>query len=108
MYFYMSCHIMSFHSRKKRKDSLKTRVVLLIFSLERDIYAVTVQGIHQNSKNSCFYCFSEEFHSENTFCCYDYGASASEAVEKIATDQEDYRKCSLCVIVCCIAKAYHQ
>ena len=31
-----------------------------------------------------------------TFFCYDYGANASEAVEKIAADQDDYHKCSLC------------
>ena len=43
-----------------------------------------------------------------TFYCYDYGANASEAAEKIATDQKHYHKCSLCVIVCCIAKAYDQ
>ena len=30
------------------------------------------------------------------FSSYDYGANASEAVEKIATDEKDYRKCSLC------------
>ena len=35
-----------------------------------------------------------------TFCCYDYGANASEAVQKIATDQKDYHKCFSCVIVC--------
>ena len=58
--------------------------------------------------------FNEEFLSENdievvlsTFCCYDYGVHGSDTVEKIATDQKDYRKCSLCVIVCCRAKAYH-
>ena len=34
-----------------------------------------------------------------TFCCYDYGANASEAVQKIGTDQKDYQKCSFCVIV---------
>ena len=27
-----------------------------------------------------------------TFCCYDYGANASETVEKIAIDQKDYHK----------------
>ena len=55
--------------------------------------------------------FSEEFLSESefeavlaTFCCYDYGVKASEAVERIATNQQDYHKCSLYVIVCCIAK----
>ena len=35
-----------------------------------------------------------------TFCCYDHGDKPSEAVQKIATDQKEYRKCSLCVIVC--------
>ena len=35
-----------------------------------------------------------------TFCCHDYGAIGSEAVQKIATDQKDYHKCSSCVIVC--------
>ena len=34
------------------------------------------------------------------FCCYEYGAKAFEAVQKIATDQKDYHKCSSCVIVC--------
>ena len=43
-----------------------------------------------------------------TLCCYDYGGNPSEAVERIATDQKDYYKCSLCVIVFCIAEGYHQ
>ena len=37
-------------SHKERKDSLKIRVVLLIFSLELEIYGVAVQSIHQNSE----------------------------------------------------------
>ena len=48
----------------------------------------------------------EELLSENdfeavlaTFCCYGYGANASEAVQKIATDQKGYHKCSSRVIV---------
>ena len=41
-----------------------------------------------------------------TFCCYDHGAKTSEAVQKIATDQKVCRKCSLCVIICWIAKMY--
>ena len=28
-----------------------------------------------------------------TFCCYDNGPKTSEAVQKIATDQKEYRKC---------------
>ena len=65
------------------------------------------------AKNGCFHCFNEEFLSEidfeavlATFSCYGYGANASETVEKIATDQKDYAKYSLCVRVCCIAKTY--
>ena len=49
--------------------------------------------------------FCEEFLSENdleavlvTFCYYEHGAKASEAVQKIATDQKVYRNCSLCVL----------
>ena len=41
-----------------------------------------------------------------SFYCYDYGANASEVVPKIDTNQEDYHKCSSCVIVCWIAKIY--
>ena len=57
--------------------------------------------------------FCEELLSENdieaalvTFCCYNHGAKASEAVQKIATDQKEHRKCSSCVIICWIAKIY--
>ena len=39
--------------------------------------------------------FCEELLSEN-----DHGVNASEAVEKIATDQKEYRKCPSCVIIC--------
>ena len=38
------------------------------------------------------------------FCCYDHGPNASEAVQKIAIDQKEYRKHSLCIIICWIAK----
>ena len=38
------------HSHKKRKDSLETRAVLLIFSLKFEISGVAVQSMHQNSK----------------------------------------------------------
>ena len=57
--------------------------------------------------------FCEELLSENdfeavssTFCYSEYGANASEAVQKIATYQKDYQKCSSCDIVCWIAKIY--
>ena len=41
-----------------------------------------------------------------TFCCHDYGANVSDAVQKIAADENDYRKWSSCVIVCGIARVY--
>ena len=57
--------------------------------------------------------FWEELLSENnledvlaTFCYYDHGSKASEAVQKIATDQNEYRKYSSCVIICWIVKIY--
>ena len=65
---------------------------MLIFSLELKIFGVAVQGIHQNSEK---WRFCEELLSENdfeavlaTFCCYDYGANDSDAVQKIAADQK--------------------
>ena len=54
--------------------------------------------------------FCEELLSENdfeavlaTFCCYDHGTKASEAIQKIATVQKEYRKCISSVIICWIA-----
>ena len=35
-----------------------------------------------------------------TFGYYDHGAKVSGEVQKIAADQREYRKCSLCVIIC--------
>ena len=43
-----------------------------------------------------------------TFCCYDYVANASKAVQKIATDQKDYHKYSSWVTVCWIGKNINQ
>ena len=64
-----------------------------MFLLELEMSGVAVQSIHQNSKN--------DFEAVLvTFCCYDHGAKASEEVQKIATDQKEYRKCSLCVVIC--------
>ena len=84
----------------------------MIFSLELEIYVVAVQRIHQKS-DATDSGFWEEFLSENkfeailaTFCCYDYDANATEAVQKFAADQKDYHKCSSCVIVCWIVNIY--
>ena len=72
------------NSHRKRKDSLETRAALLIFLLELEMSGVAVQRIHQNSAN---WWLCKELLSENnfkavlaTFCCYGYGAYASEAV----------------------------
>ena len=50
-FFHMSYIVTQYnHSHKKWKDSLETREVLLIFSLELEISAVAIPKIHQNSK----------------------------------------------------------
>ena len=41
-----------------------------------------------------------------TFCYYDHDVKASEAVQKIPTDQKEYCKCSSCVTICWVAKMY--
>ena len=55
--------------------------------------------------------FCEEMLNENgfeavlaTFSCYEHSTMASEAVQKIATDQKEYHKCFSCVIIFWIAK----
>ena len=85
------------HSHKKRKDSLETRAVLLVYWLQLESSGVAVQEIHRNSEKAVltvriFFFFF-------IFRCYCYSAKASEAVVKIATNEKDYHKCSLCVIV---------
>ena len=41
------------HTHDRRKDSLETRAMLLMFLLELKIFGVVVQGTHQNSENGC-------------------------------------------------------
>ena len=67
-----------YHSHKKRKDSLETRVVVLIFSLELEMPGVTVQSIHENIEK--WKLLFEAVLA--TFCRY--GAKVSEEVQKIA------------------------
>ena len=57
--------------------------------------------------------FCEEMHRENDSevvlaisCCYHHIAKASEAVQTIAIDQKEYRKCSSSVKICGIPKIY--
>ena len=57
--------------------------------------------------------FCEELLSKNdfeavlaTFFCCGYSANGSKAVQKIASDQKGYHKCSLCVTICWTAKIY--
>ena len=87
-------------SHKKRRYSLKTRAVLLIFSLELEISGVAVQSIHQKTTKNSNFCEENDFEAVLAILsCYEHGAKASEAVQKIATDQKGYCKCSLCVII---------
>ena len=41
------------HNHKKRKQSLETRAVLLIFLREHEISGLAVQEIHENNENGC-------------------------------------------------------
>ena len=51
------------HNHKKRKNSLETRAVLLVFLLELEISGVAVQEIHRNSKKTaCSEDFIFSFH----------------------------------------------
>ena len=70
----------------------------------------TYRAYIKTAKNGHFW---EELLNKNnfeavlaTFCYYDNGAKDSEVIQKIATDQKEYRKCSSCVTICCIAKIY--
>ena len=51
------------NNHKKRKNSLETRAILLVFSLELEISGVAVQEIHRNSKKAaCSEDFIFSFH----------------------------------------------
>ena len=93
------------HSHKKLKDSLEIWAVPLMLSLELEISGVVVQSIYIKTAKNGSFC--EELLNENDteavlaiFCCYDHGGKASETIQKITTDQKEYHKCSLCVIIC--------
>ena len=92
------------HSHKKRKDSLETRVLLFVFLLELEIsgkhmsyrkYIKTVKKVF--AVRIFFFLFS--------FSVFIASAKASKAIVKISTEEKDYRKCFLCILVW-IATAY--
>ena len=90
---------MFLHSHKKGKNSLETH-----FRLNLKYFGWPYRAYIKIAKNGGF---CEELLSENDFgaildifCCCDYVTNASEAVQKIATDQKYYHKCSSCVIAC--------
>ena len=98
------------HSHKKRKDSLETLAACWYFCLNLKYLGWPYREYTKTAKNSDF---CEELIGENnfetvltTFCCYDHGAKASEAVQKIAINQKEYHKCSSCVTISWIAKLY--
>ena len=73
----------------------------MIFSLELEISGVAVKSIHQNSEKWWLLEGIAQWKRFEavlaTFCCYDHGAKASKAVQKIATDKKEYRKCYSCM-----------
>ena len=54
---------------------------MLIFPLELEISGVAVQRIHQNSEKWWLLLSENDFEAVLAKFCYDYGASASEAVQ---------------------------
>ena len=76
----------------------------MIFLYELEISGEVIQRIHQTAKSGglCEDLLSEiEFEAVLVhFCFYDCCANASEAGQKIATDQKDYHKCFFSVIIC--------
>ena len=110
-FLHLSCVSILHHSHKKRKDNLEARAVLLIFPLNLKCLGWLYRAYIKRTKNGAF---REEVFSENDFeavlvtsCCYDHGVRASEALQKIDADQKEYRKCSLCVIICYIVINSH-
>ena len=109
-WFYMciinSCFPFSKHSHKKQNDSLETRGWCFCLNLTLNLNSTWTLGWLYRAyiKTAKNVDFCEELLSENdfetvliTFFCYDHSAKASEAVQKIASDQKEYRKCSSCV-----------
>ena len=97
-------------SHKKWKDSLEKPDMLLIFHINLKYLGWQYRAYIKTAKNGDF---CQEFLNKSdfeavlaTFCCCNHGAKASEAVHKIATDQKEYRKCFLCVIICSIAQIH--
>ena len=76
------------------------------FLLELKISVVAVQTVVVFNED--FLCGDDFEAVLAIFCCYDYGPNASEAVSRNATDEKDYHKCSLYVMVCYIPTTYHQ
>ena len=103
------------YSHKKRRDGPETWDWKLgphcwYFHLNLRYLGWPYRAYIKTAKNGN-YC--EELLSERefgvilaTFCCCDHRTKASEAVQRIATDQKESRKCSSFVIICWIAKIY--
>ena len=77
------------HSHKTQKDNLETQVFFVIFWLELKYLEWLYREYIKTAKNGNF---CEELLGEidfkvilANFCCYGYGANASEAVQKIST-----------------------
>ena len=95
---------------RSRKIVLKHRPYYWYFCFNLKYLGWSYRGYIKTAKNGNF---CEELLLENgfeaalaTFCCYDLSAKASEAVQKIATKQKEYRKCCSCVIICWLSNIY--
>ena len=80
------------------------RLLFLYEDTHMEKFSNLHQFVFKTAKNGGF---CEELLRENdfeavlaSFCCYDYGDNASEAVQKSTTDRNDYHNCSSHAIVC--------
>ena len=90
--------------KRNRKIVWKHEPYCWYFRLNLKLLEWPYREYIKTAEYGCFHCFNEKFLIENdfeavlvTFCCYDYGANASEVVEKIASDQKYFKKCP-CVL----------
>ena len=66
---------------------------IFTWKLELEISGVALQSIHQKTTKNSNFCEENDFEAVLAILsCYEHGAKASEAVQKIATDQKEYRK----------------
>ena len=105
--------VTSICSHKKQEDSLETRAVLLIFSLELEIFGVAVQSIHQNSEKWWLSWGIAEWNGFGTVikhflllwpCCHGFWVSSEDRyrskIRRSGSSEDRYARVSQMLLVC--------